>query len=87
MEEKPDKSKQDIFAREDQKNSNALVLGKPNLLQSDIEAAKEEITDQNGNTAKLIGLICHLAYWNVFGHLNPLPLDKYHMKQLFISIA
>ena len=37
-------------------------------------------------TAKLIGLIAHLAYWNVFGHFNSLPLDMYHMKQMFISI-
>ena len=69
----------------DNKNSNALVAGKPNLTEADINAAKDEIT--NENTAKLIGLICHLAYWNVFGHINHLPLDKYHMKQLFISIA
>lgn len=64
-----------------------MVLGKLNLQHSHIQAAKKEITGVNGNTAKLIGLICHLAYWSVFGHLSPLPLDKYHMKQLFISIA
>jgi hypothetical protein len=61
------------------------VAGKPNLSDKDIETAQNEIT--NENTAKLIGLICHLAYWSVFGHINPLPLDKYHMKQLFISIV
>lgn len=69
----------------DAKANLALVAAKPNLTDVDIKEAKDEIT--NENTAKLIGLICHLAYWSVFGHLNPLPLDKYHMKQLFISIA
>lgn len=32
-------------------------------------------------------MIAHLAYWNIFGHLNSLPLDMYHMKQMFISIS
>ena len=35
----------------------------------------------------MIGLIAHLVYWNVFGHLNSLPLDTYHKKLLFIQIA
>ena len=36
--------------------------------------------------AKLIGLCAHFTYWSVFGEFNPMPLDDYHMKQLFISI-
>lgn len=28
-----------------------------------------------------------MAYWNIFGHFSDLPLDTYHMKQLFISIS
>lgn len=55
------------------------------MTEAEINMAKDEITSEE--TAKLIGLISHLTYWSVFGHLNPLPLDKYHMKQLFISIA
>ena len=31
--------------------------------------------------------MAHLAYWNVFGQFNRLPLDMYHRKQLFISIV
>jgi hypothetical protein len=27
------------------------------------------------------------VYWAIFGHLNNLPLDSYHRKQLFVSIA
>jgi hypothetical protein len=34
-----------------------------------------------------VGLVAHLSYWLVFGHLSPLPLDKFHIKQLFIAIA
>jgi hypothetical protein len=37
--------------------------------------------------ARMIGLIAHLVYWNVFGHLNSLPLDTYHKKLLFIQIV
>jgi hypothetical protein len=35
----------------------------------------------------MIGMIAHLAYWNVFGRVNSLPIDMYHMKQMFISIS
>ena len=35
----------------------------------------------------MIGLVAHLTYWNVFGQYNKLPLDMYHRKQLFVSIA
>jgi hypothetical protein len=35
----------------------------------------------------MIGLIAHFVYWAVFGHINKLPLDSYHRKQLFISIS
>ena len=28
-----------------------------------------------------------MAYWSVFGHFNQLPLDMYHRKQLFITVA
>ena len=62
----------------DAKANLALVAAKPNLNEIDIKNANAEIT--NENTAKLIGLISHLAYWSVFGHINPLPLDPYHMK-------
>lgn len=64
---------------------NALDSRTPNLTEEDIAIAQREIT--RSSTAKLVGLICHLSYWIVFGHLNPLPLDKFHLKQLFISIA
>ena len=37
--------------------------------------------------ARLTGLVSHFVYWCVFGHINQMPLDEYHLKQLFISIA
>jgi hypothetical protein len=73
------------LAEKDSKVNLALITAKPNLTEKDIALAFQEITKES--TAKLIGLVSHLSYWSVFGHLNPLPLDKYHMKQIFISIA
>ena len=42
---------------------------------------------QSDRIARLTGLISHFVYWCVFGHVNQMPLDEYHLKQLFISIA
>ena len=67
------------------KKNLALVAAAPPLTDLDIVEAQKEITSQD--TAKLIGLITHLSYWSVFGHMNKLPLDRYHIKQLFINIA
>lgn len=41
---------------------------------------------QEDTTAKLVGLIAHLAYWLIFGHMNSLPLDSFHTKQMFVNI-
>ena len=68
-----------------EKKNLAFVQGKPTLTEANIETTKNELTKES--TAKLIGLVAHLAYWRVFGHFNDLPLDKYHQKQLFISIT
>lgn len=37
--------------------------------------------------SRLIGLIAHFTYWCIFGHINQVPLDEYHKRQLFISIT
>ena len=63
----------------------ALEKDKPTLKETTIVNAKKLL--QNERTSRLIGLIAHLAYWNVFGQFNKLPLDMYHRKQLFISIS
>ena len=51
---------------------------KPRIEEGQLEAAMKVL--QHERTARLIGLIAHLAYWNVFGHFNQLPLDMYHRK-------
>ena len=63
----------------------ALQAAAPPISETMITQAIDEITSES--TAKLIGLMCHFCYWQVFGHLNPMPLDKYHLKQLFINIS
>lgn len=76
----PEDEKKDVhnLTEKDPKSNLALVSAKPVLREADIKLAYSEIT--NDNVAKLIGLVAHLAYWSVFGHINPLPLDKYHLK-------
>lgn len=69
---------------EKRKNSG-FEHGRPTLKEDDINCAKKEL--QLEWTARMIGLMAHLTYWNVFGQFNKLPLDMYHRKQLFISIA
>ena len=69
---------------EDTKKNNALDAAKPTITAADIRTARQIIKN---DIHKLIGLVAHLAYWNVFGHFNPMPLDLYHRKQLFISIT
>lgn len=54
------------------------------LTESHIQETFEEI--KSDRVAKLIGLCSHFVYWAVLGNFNNLPLDDYHMKQLFISM-
>lgn len=55
-----------------------MIASCPKVNESDIKDAINEITDEQ--TAKLVGLVAHIVYWTVFGHLNDMPLDTYHMK-------
>ena len=57
----------------------ALERAKPTLKEKQIGNAKNELLQQ-GRISRLIGLVAHLAYWNVFGQFNKLPLDMYHRK-------
>ena len=70
---------------EDTKKNNALERAKPNLTAENLREARRVL--KSPDISQLVGLISHLAYWNVFGHFNKLPLDAYHRKQLFISLA
>lgn len=50
-----------------------------------ITKALNEIRNQK--FAKLTGLICHIAYWTIFGHYNKFPLDDSFKKILFVEIS
>jgi hypothetical protein len=65
--------------------TDAMSSNLPTLNEATIQKAQSEI--QEPSTSKMIGLISHLAYWNVLGHFNTLPIDMYHMNQMFISIS
>lgn len=64
---------------------NALSGVAPNLRIETIIKVKREF--QEPVIATLVGLIAHMAYWNVFGHFNAVQLDLYHMQQMFVSIS
>ena len=86
--EKEEANKHDEIGLEkvDTKKKNLALEKAPHLTEKSItEVLRSEIA--NIRTARLIGLVAHLAYWSVFGQFNKLPLDMYHRKQLFISIA
>ena len=63
----------------------SLHFSKLNLNRQLIDETFAEI--QGEPLARMMGLISHFVYWSVFGHLNASPIDDYHLKQLFISIA
>jgi hypothetical protein len=62
-----------------------LHFSENKLTDKHITTAFDEL--RNERTARLAGLLGHFAYWCTFGHINQMPLDDYHLKQLFISIA
>lgn len=41
---------------------------------------------QSKEMAKFIGLFAHLAYWLVFGHVNPIEIDNVAKKQIFVQL-
>ena len=62
-----------------------LHFAKSKLTEEHIKMAFNEITDER--IGRLTGLVAHFVYWCIFGKVNQMPLDEYHLKQLFISIA
>jgi hypothetical protein len=68
------------------KSSSAnLHYTRHKLSKQHIELTFEEIKSER--VARMTGLISHFVYWCVFGNINQMPLDEYHTKQLFISVA
>jgi len=61
------------------KKTNLALEKAPQLTEKSItDVLRHEIA--HVRTARLIGLVAHLAYWSVFGQFNRLPLDMYHRK-------
>lgn len=54
------------------------------LNEQTVSLALKEI--QDAVTAKLVSLVAHLCYWNVFAEFSSQPLDDCHISQLFVSI-
>lgn len=54
------------------------------LKESDIEETFCLINSKE--MAKFIGIFAHLAYWLVFGHVNPIELDSASKKQIFVQL-
>jgi len=52
---------------------------------ADVNDALKRINSPD--VSRLIGLVSHFTYWCIFGHINQVPLDEYHKRQLFISIT
>lgn len=64
---------------------NDGAADKYQLKTNDVNNALKRIN--SADVSRLIGLVSHFAYWCVFSHINQVPLDEYHKKQLFISIT
>lgn len=62
------------------KNTNVPSLSKDDITDAIAEIDRKEYS-------RLIGLMSHLVYWSVFGHINQIPLDPYYKKSLFVTVA
>lgn len=68
-----------------QNNSASVHYCRYKLSKHHIELTFKEIKSER--ITRMTGLISHFVYWCLFGHINEMPLDSYHTKQLFISVA
>jgi len=66
-------------------DSSVRCENRPTLTKDMIDKARREIKDPK--FATLTGLIAHIAYWSVFGHLNKSPLDDTYKKVLFTETS
>lgn len=75
----------DLDSKRIQMKEHMWHYARHKLTSDHLEQAFDEIKSEP--IARLTGLISHFVYWCCFGHYNSMPLDTYHLKQLFISIA
>lgn len=65
------------------KTNKPKMVAKPLLTRDDIKAALFEIDSEN--FARFVGIMSHLIYWCLFGHINQVPLEDLYKKDLFIG--
>lgn len=65
------------------KPNKPKMIAKPLLTRDDIKAALFEIDSEH--FARFIGIMAHLIYWCLFGHINQVPLEDNYKKDLFIG--
>lgn len=67
-----------INKRVTQSNNHYLksVLNETKIKQT-VNFLKQE------KVSNLIGTLAHFCYWAVYGGFNELPMDRYHMEQMF----
>ena len=58
---------------------------KPTINRDDLDACLAEI--EKKEYARMVGLVSHLVYWSVFGHINQVALDPFYKKSLFVTVA
>ena len=82
-EEKTKKSQKSLSSKNFPKE-NVNAIRDVFLKEVDIEHTFNLIKSKE--MAKFIGLFSHLAYWLVFGHVNPIEIDSVSKKQIFVQI-
>jgi hypothetical protein len=60
------------------------IKGKPMLTLGDIVKSKDIV--KKDELIKVIGIVLHLSYWQVFGHVVPVQPDLLTRKQMVITI-
>ena len=58
--------------------SQSLHYATQQIATKHIHMTFDEI--KSDRIARLTGLVSHFVYWCVFGHVNQMPLDEYHLK-------
>jgi len=65
-------------------NETKLHYLKTQLNESQVKFSFDYI--KKDEMAKLAGILAHFVYWSVFGGFNELPIDNYHMENMFKTV-
>lgn len=69
----------------DDHGDNNLHYIKSKLTKSKVDDILKQFICED--CATLIGIVCHVVYWAVFGNFNDLQLDSYHQQKLLVSLV